>query len=152
MVAGDDGRDPFAAPAAVNHTRWIIGGVVVVAVIVVVIVLVAGGGSSSSSATLSHADYVKQANAICETDVTKVIADERNNALGAAQADLAAAAAHLKALKPPAADQAKAAEFTADVDRGVAALKALNVTEFQSALNSAASLATELGLDVCANG
>ena len=136
------------------RTWWIVGGVVAVVVIAAAAVLAVGGGSDSeqSSAALTHDQYVAKANAICVTDLNRVLADADNRDLAAGARDLATAARHLEALKPPPDDRATVARFTRDIDLAADALKSVKIAQFQSQVAAAAKLAGQLDLDACQNG
>ena len=141
--------------AADSRRTWsIAGGVVVAVIIVVAAVLALDGGSDKreSSGTLTHEQYAAKANAICATDLDRVLVDADRRDLTAGAKDLATAARRLELLEPPPSDQAKVARFTHNIELAGGSLRSLNITRFQSQITDAAKLAGELGLDVCRNG
>jgi hypothetical protein len=131
--------------------------------------------ASCGSGTLTHAEFVAKANAICKVDVPEQ--DRLSNELDAASDDVAKAGqildrmvalirqqrTKLAALKPPASDQAKVEELlglydhvaslfhTLKTDMQAEDLQAINDLEQQGTAlgDKGTQLAGELGLTEC---
>lgn len=135
--------------------------------------LAVGAAGCGGSSTLTHAQLVSQANAVCRTKNTQVAALGNPSTLAGLQHALALgipiaeqAETKLRALKPPASDAATFRDTLAldaqalAVDRQAeAAAGAGNVTSFRRFLQQATSIsnqarakASQLGLTDCAHG
>jgi hypothetical protein len=150
--------------------RWCVRGVAVASLLVAVM-LAAGCGSSSSSSTVTKADFVSKANAIC-TKINNQIAalpkiSSAQDLLSTGPKELADAShgiAQLKALQVPDSIKSQVSQWVSTLEQEsaisgklISAFKTRNAQELQQAETAAKtneaqdrSRAVALGLTECA--